>query len=411
MNQLLTLTPRDTALARLLDTLPKEPLPAERVPTSLALDRVLSDHIVAPQALPHFPRSTMDGYAVRAADTVGATESLPVYLRVVGELRMGHAPELAIGVGEAAIIHTGSVLPPGADAVVMIERTRSAGEGEVEVLDPVAVGENVIPAGADVRQGDIVLRAGHRLRAQGLGGLMALGITTVRVARRPRVAIISTGDELVPPEETPGMNQVRDINTVTISALVAAHGGVPLRTGIIRDDADALLDAARAAWADADVVIITAGSSVSVRDMTATIIERLGTPGVLVHGVPLKPGKPTILAVCNGKPVFGLPGNPVSAMNAARLFVVPVLWALQGASPPRAGIVKARLAENAAAGQGRETFISVRLEEREGVLWAVPNFGESNLIFTLVRGEGVVRIPLGASGLPKGAEVDVELLR
>lgn len=411
MKQLLTLMPRDVALARLLEALPEGHLPAESIPTSQALGRVLAEDIIAPHALPHFPRSTMDGYAVRAADTVGASESLPAYLRVIGELRMGHAPDVTVGPGEAAIIHTGSVLPPGADAVVMVERTQPAGSDEIEVLKSVALGENVIPVGEDVRQGDLVLRAGHRLRAQGLGGLMALGVTIVQVARQPRVAIISTGDELVPPEETPGINKVRDINSITIGALVAANGGIPLQKGIVRDDADALLAAAQAAWREADVVTITAGSSVSVRDMTATIIEQLGEPGVLVHGITLKPGKPTILAVCDGKPVFGLPGNPVSAVNSARLFVVPVLWRLQGAEPPRAGSVKARLAENVAAGQGRETFVSVRLEEREGELWAVPNFGESNLIFTLVRGEGVVRIPLGATGLPRGTDVEVELLK
>ncbi len=411
MKQLLTLTPREDALAQLLDALPEGQVPAERIATELALDRVLARDVVAPHPLPHFPRSTMDGYAVRAADTVGASESLPAYLTVVGEMRMGRAPDVEIGPGQAAIIHTGSVMPPGANAVVMVERTQDAGPGEVEILKPVAPGENVIPVGEDVRRGEVVIRAGHRLRAQGLGGLMALGITEIDVTRRPRVAIISTGDELVPPDQTPGMNQVRDVNSTAIAALLAENGGDPLKVGIVPDDEEALYAAAQEALQAADMVLITAGSSVSVRDVTANVVNRLDEPGVLVHGVTIKPGKPTILGVCAGKPVFGLPGNPVSAMNAARLFVVPVLWRLQGTQPPSPCTVMARLAENAPAGAGRETFVSVRLEERAGEIWAVPIFGESNLIFTLVRGEGVVRIPLGSTGLPQGAEVEVTLFQ
>lgn len=409
--ELFTLVTVETARQRLLATLPPGPLATERRATREALGRVLAQDITAPHPLPPFPRSTVDGYAVHAADTVGASESLPAYLRVVGEVAMGRAPTAAVNPGEAALIHTGSALPVGADAVVMVERTQAAGPGEVAVMKAVAPGNAVIPVGEDVQAGERVIEAGRRLRAQELGGLLALGILEVTVARQPRVAILSTGDELVSPEQTPGVNQVRDINSSTIGALIQSHGGVPQTSPSVPDDEEALYRAASAAFAGADALIITAGSSVSVRDMTATIIARLGQPGVLVHGVALKPGKPTILAVCDGKPVFGLPGNPVSALNAARLFVAPTLWQLQGAAPPRSGFVSARLAENVPAGPGRETYVSVRLEERADGLWAVPNFGESNLIFTLVRGEGVVRIPLGTTGLPQGAEVAVELLQ
>lgn len=409
MKPLLTLTPREEALERLNAALLPVTVEKESLNAQDALGRVLAEDITAPHPLPHFARSLMDGYAVRAADTVGASESLPAYLHVIGELPMGRAPELSVGAGEAALIHTGGAMPEGADAVVILERTQEAGPREIEVLRAVAPGENVIPVGEDVRTGDVVLKAGSRLRPQELGGLAALGITRVQVARKPRVALISTGDELVPPEVMPGLNQVRDLNSTAIGALVEEQGGIPLRYGIIRDDADALYAAAFQGMAEADVVIITAGSSLSVRDITADVIGRLGKPGVLVHGVPLKPGKPTILAVCDGKPVFGLPGNPVSALNTARLFVVPTLWCLQGADPPRRGVVHARLAENVPAASGREFFASVRLEERADGVWAVPVFGESNLIFTLVRSVGVVHVPLGATGLPQGAEVDVML--
>ncbi len=410
MNQLLTLTPRPTALKRLQAALPAQLLPAETVGTPAALGRVLAAEIVAPHPLPHFARSTMDGYAVRATDTVGASESLPAYLRVVGEVQMGHAPDIVTGAGEAALIHTGSALPAGADAVVMLERTQQFGADEIEVLQAVAEGENVIPLGEDLQTGDLVLPAGKRLRAQELGGLMALGLTHVSVIRRPRVALISTGDELVSPEEMPGSNQVRDLNSTAAGALIESAGAVPLRYGIVRDDAEILYQAAARALAEADALIITAGSSASERDMTAEVINRLGEPGVLVHGVPVKPGKPTILAACQGKPVFGLPGNPVSALNTIRLFVVPVLWRLQGTAPPRAGYVHARLAQNIPGANGREFFVPVHLEERSDGLWARPLLGESNLIFVLIRGDGIVRVPLGVTGLAQRTEVKVELI-
>jgi molybdopterin molybdotransferase len=414
MKQLLTMTPREEALKRLLDALPPGPLGAEQRPTPEALNRVLAQNVTAPHPLPRFRRSTVDGYAVSAADTRGASEAAPVPLHVIGELRMGQPPDVTVRDGQAALIHTGGALPDGADAVVMVEYTRSTDIGEaregIAVERAVAAGENVIPIGQDVKAGDVVLQAGKRLRAQELGGLMAYGVTEVTVARRPRVAVISTGDELVPPTQTPGMNQVRDINTTSVSALLRQHGAVPLPHGIVRDNASALYKASAPALAEADALIITAGSSVSERDITVDVIERLGKPGVLVHGVSVKPGKPSILALCDGKPVFGLPGNPVSALNTIRLFVRPVLWRLQGGRAPRPGYVKARLTGDVPGVDQREFFAPVRLEEHEDGLWAVPVFGESNLIFTLVRGDGIVHVPLGAPALKAGTEVDVELL-
>ncbi len=410
MKKMWTLTPREEALARLLAALPAGPLGIERRPTPDALNRVLAEDVTAPHPLPPFARSVVDGYAVRAADLTGAREDVPVRLQLLGELRMGRPPDLNVGAGEAALIHTGGALPEGADAVVMVEYTRLAGSDDVQIERTVAAGENVIPSAADVETGDLVLPAGTRLRAQELGGLMALGVTQVTVARQPRVAVISTGDELVPPTQEPGMNQVRDINTTSVGALLRTHGAIPLPHGIVQDDADALYEAAEPALAEADALIITAGSSVSERDITVDIVERLGEPGVLVHGVSVKPGKPSILALCDGKPVFGLPGNPVSALNTIRLFVKPVLWRMQGGVAPRAGHVEARLTGPIPGAGPREFFAPVRLEEREDGLWAAPVFGESNLIFTLVRGDGIVHVPIGVEALEEGFEVDVELL-
>lgn len=382
---------------------------AERLPVREALGRVLAEELRAPHDLPTFPRCAMDGYAVRAADTYGASPGLPAYLDVVGEVLMGEAPTLQIGLGQGALVHTGCMLPPGADAVVMVEVTQPIDEKSIEVLKPVAEGENVIQVGEDVRRGDAVLPSGHRLRPQDLGGLLALGITAVAVARRPRVAILSQGDELVEPEREPLPGQVRDINSTTLAALVEQAGGIPLRRGIIGDDLEALRQAAEAALAQADVLVISAGSSVSARDMTAQVIRSLGQPGVLVHGVSVRPGKPTILAVCNGKAAFGLPGNPVSAVNACRLFVTPAIYLLQGAEPSPPRTVSARLARNVASAAGRQDHVPVRLEERDGETWAVPIFGKSNLIYTLIRADGELIVPLDSGGMAEGEMITVYL--
>jgi molybdopterin molybdotransferase len=300
------------------------------------------------------------------------------------------------------------MLPDGADAVVMVEQTQEVDASTVEVLRPVAPGEHVLQPGEDVVKGDCVLPAGHALRPQDLGGLLALGIVEVTVARRLRVAIVSGGDEIVDPRGVPGPGQVRDVNSYTLSALVRRAGHEPLLLGVAPDvfaDLDALV---RRALDLGDLVIVSAGSSVSTRDMTAQVIGGLGAPGVLVHGVSLKPGKPTILAVAGGKPVFGLPGNPVSCMVTFDLFVAPILALLSGASAePIRRVATARLARNVASVAGREDYVQVRLERRNGELWADPVFGKSGLILTLVRADGMLKIGLDAGGLGKGELVDV----
>ena len=402
------LTPRD-ALRKLLDHLPAE-IATETIPILDALDRVLAESLAAPGPLPAFARSTVDGYAVRAADTFGASEALPAYLTVIGEAPMGRVPAFEIGQTQAAIIHTGGMLPPGADAIVMIERTQKAREDEIEVLRSVAVGENVIQIGEDVKTGDLLLERGRRLRPQDLGGLAAIGVAHVTVAKRPRVAILATGDEVVPPDIEPAPGQVRDVNTYTVAGIVERAGGIAVPRGIIRDDFDALYQAARAAIDTADALVLSAGSSVSVRDMTSDVIGQLGPPGVLVHGVSIKPGKPTILAMCDGKPAFGLPGNPVSAMVVADLFITPTLWRMQGlAQPITHRTIQARLARNVASTPGREDYVQVRLVERDGEVWADPVFGKSNLIYTLVKAAGLMIVPLDANGVQEGERVEVRL--
>jgi molybdopterin molybdotransferase len=352
----------------------------------------------------------MDGYAVRAADTFGASQTLPMYLTVIGEVPMGRLPGLSVPPGQAALVHTGGMLPEGADAVVMIEVTQRSRENEIEVLKAVAPGENVLRVGDDIAAGVEVFPAGHGLRAQDLGGLAALGVVHVNVARRPRVALLATGDEVVPPETEPAPGQVRDVNSYAVAGQIARAGGLPVRCGIAPDNYEALWLMARAALAEADMLVLSAGSSVSVRDMTGAVINALGQPGMLVHGVALKPGKPAILAVCDGKPVIGLPGNPVSAMVVADLFVVPTVYRLQGAVAwPARKAVQAKLMHNLPSQAGRVDYTPARLITRDGEQWAEPVFGKSNQIFTLVFADGMIVTPADSNGLQAGEVIEVRL--
>lgn len=411
MPEFFHLIPPAEALDRLLEALPESfQVEDEALLTEESLGRVLAVPVTAPYPLPPFVRSTVDGYSVRAADTHGASPGQPSYLKLIGEVYMGAATDLAVGPGQAALVHTGGMIPKGTDAVVKIEDTQTIREDEIEVLKPVAGGQNVLQVGEDIQAGEIVMEAGELLRPQEIGGLMALGVTKLRVARKPRVGIISTGDEVVPPEDEVDPGQVRDVNSYTLSALVSRSGGEPVRRGIIPDSYDALLEAARLAHTQDDIVVITAGSSVSIRDITGEVISALGEPGILVHGVSIKPGKPTILAIADNVPMIGLPGNPVSALVVAGLFVVPLIRRLLGLRDPAISpTIHAHLAINVVSETGREDFLPVRLIATEDGFSAEPIFGRSNLIFTLVRADGLVRIPSEATGLSKGTEVQVIL--
>jgi molybdopterin molybdotransferase len=409
MPEFLRLSTPDQALQALLVSL-TTCLPSEQVATTHALGRVTAQAVVAPHALPPFTRSSVDGFAVRASDTYGASDSLPAYLTLVGEISMGVNPTMTLSPAQCALIHTGGMLPENADAVVMVEHTQLTRPGEVEILRTVAVGENVLVLGEDVKEGEVVIPVGTRLRPAEIGGLMALGMTQVLVTRKPRLGIISSGDEVVPPEADPNPGQVRDVNSYALAALMIDTGAVPVLYGITPDRADALQAIAEQALAECDGVVITAGSSVSTRDLTAEVINALGKPGVLVHGVNVRPGKPTILANCNGKAVIGLPGNPVSALVIAGLFIVPVVESLLGLrrSNPRPSVT-ACLAVNVASQTGREEWVPVRLTHTGEEYIADPVFGKSNLIFTLVRANGLVRIPPDATGLSAGERVEVRL--
>lgn len=372
-----------------------------------ALGRVLVTPPVSPTDLPTFVRSTVDGYAVRAEDTFGASQSLPAYLTCVSRVLMGAAAAVEVQAGQAVEIHTGAMLPAGANAVVMVERTQTVSDTEIEILAPVAPGENVVQIGEDVCQGDAVLPAGHRIRPQDIGGLLGVGILEVEVAAAPRVAIVGSGDELVPPEQTPAPGQIRDINSYTLAALLAEAGAEPIIIGIAVDTPDDLYRLANDGLRQADMLLMTAGSSVGTRDLTRDTINRLGSPGMLQHGLAVKPGKPTIIAVCNGKPVIGLPGNPVSAFLVARQIVLPIVKRLLGERGLHTASVRATLKSNIPSTTGREDTVPVRLLEQDGETLAEPVFGKSNLIYTLVNADGLVTVPLNSNGLNAGTSVEV----
>jgi len=438
MPEFLTLLPPDEARALLLSHLTKPTIDSESINVTSSLNRVLAEDIFAPHPLPDFRRTIVDGYAVRARDTFGASDALPAYLTLIGEVPMGNAPEFEIGAGQCALIHTGGMLPDGADAVVMLEYTQAiassglrpeeSSKREIEFSRAVAEGENVIHVGEDVGQGQLILPRGCVLRPAEIGGLLALGITSLRVANLVRVGIISTGDEVVDPSESPRPGQVRDVNSYTLGALVEKSGGVAKRYGIISDQFEALKDAAAKALAECDVVVITAGSSASSRDMTAEVIRSLGEPGVLVHGINTRPGKPTILGVCDGKAVIGLPGNPVSALVNGYLFAVPVIEKLLRVTPRPRATIQAKLTVNLPSQAGREDWWPVKLlpsparaersdnadeAGRRGggeVFDAEPIFGKSNLIFTLANADGLLRIYPDATGLSAGEIVEVILI-
>src|SRR5687768_3158231 len=425
MPEFLTLLPPDEARALLLSHLPAPIIDSETIDVTSSIGRVLAADIVAPHPLPEFHRTAVDGYAVRASNTFGASDSMPAYLTLVGEVSMGEAPSFDLGTGQCALIHTGGMVPFGADAVVMLEYTQSAHENEIEIFRAVAEGENVIRLGEDVAEGQTVLAKGSLIRPAEVGGMMALGIVKVNVIRKVLVGLISTGDELVHPSQSPQPGQVRDVNSFTLAALVEKSGGIAKGYGIVPDTFDALTAAAVNALSECDVVLITAGSSASARDMTAEVIRSLGEPGVLVHGINTRPGKPTILGVCNGQAVIGLPGNPVSALVNGYLFVVPVIENVLGMlSKPKATLL-ARLTVNIPSQAGREDWWPVKLLRPEPIpagadstsfpegkveYQADPIFGKSNLIFNLAAADGLLRIHPDATGLSAGEMVEVILL-
>lgn len=401
----------------------------EDLPLQEAYGRVLAVDLRAPADLPGFRRSTVDGYAVRAKDTFGAGEGLPAILNLAGEVLIGQPAALTILPGQTAWVPTGAMIPEGADAVVMLEYTETLAD-LIQISRSVAPGDNVLLSDEDAACGDLLLPAGQTIGSGEIGLLAALGCATVQVVRKPRAFILSTGDEIVPVAADPAPGQVRDINRHTVAALIEKAGGSVTSAQLHHDDADLLTTSLQQALPVCDLIVLSGGSSVGNRDYTISAINRAGRPGVMIHGIAVKPGKPTVLGNIDGIPVIGLPGHPVSAMIAWRLFGDALISALLGTPPPRRAIIRARLSANLASAPGREDFYRVRLHnenEREnenglpdasnGALAsardtalpiAVPVLGKSGLITTMARIDGIIRIPLDSEGFQKGEIVEVE---
>ena len=390
-----------------------EPLGEEVVPLEAALGRVLSRDVASPEDLPDFSRSVMDGYAVRARDTFGASESLPALFEVAGEVQMGQIPKMIVGEGQAVKIPTGAMLPQGADGVVMIEYCHLLDEGTLEANRAISPLENVIQPGDDFRLGSTVLRRGHRLRPQDLGVMAGLGQTEVYVHTRPRVAIISTGDEIVTIDKRPRSGQVRDINRYTLGAFCQRLGAESVFTGLCSDDFESLKELVVKAMGQADTVWISGGSSVGTRDLTLKVFETLQNFELLVHGISISPGKPTIIGRALSRPLIGLPGHVASALVVAEIFLARLLSRLSGQSDSikgSQGRIEAELTQNIESASGREDYIRVKLFQDGKTLFAEPVFGKSGLISTLTEADGLIKIDMNTEGLYQGQRVTVLFL-
>ncbi|MCK4648451.1 molybdopterin molybdotransferase MoeA [bacterium] len=410
----------------------------ETIEVTESLDRFVAIDVISPEDLPPFDKTMMDGYAVKAEDTFGASEEKPISLSLVGEVRIGEIPKREAKKDEAIKINTGAMMPQGADSVEMLEyvdpvRSKTPGASasdeywrtsngvevkgkRIELRKALTPGENVAKRGEDIKKGKVLLVKGHRIRPQDIGALSGLGITKIKVYRKPKVAIIPTGDELVSPLKTPKAGQIRDMNTYSLSAQIEKCGGGPISFGIIRDDPKILKEKIEEALFKADMVLISGGSSVGAYDLTLKVMSSLEEGKVLTQGVAIKPGKPTIIAKVKEKVIFGLPGNPVSVMIVFKKIVEPTILSMINAKE-KIRVVNARLARTVTSSTGREEYIRVRLEtprrqkDRQDAkeLVAIPLHRGSANIVSLVKADGLLKIPRLSEGIEKGQFVKIEL--
>lgn len=385
------------------------PVQTEDISLSESVGRVLATDIRSDIDLPDFARSIMDGFAVKGSSTFGAGEGNPAYLNLKGTVAMGESSNLAVGPGEAVRISTGGMLPTGADSVVMVEHTEAIDDTTIEVYRSVAPGQNMIEIGEDIKMGDIALTGGSRIRPQEAGMLAALGSRTATVFKKAIIGIISTGDEIVPVNETPGPGQIRDINTYTLLGLVQQMGATALCYGIVHDDFKALLAKCSQALTECDMILVSGGSSVGARDFTIDVISAMQNSQILFHGISISPGKPTILARVQHKAFWGLPGQVVSAMVVFSRIVKPFIERVSGLSDDAGRNLRlsARLSRNLASAQGRVDYVRVCLVQKAGVIWAEPILGKSGLINTMVKADGLIEIGMNTEGLDQGAAVAV----
>ncbi|KPJ63894.1 MAG: molybdenum cofactor biosynthesis protein [Syntrophobacter sp. DG_60] len=383
----------------------------ETVSIERALKRVLAEDVLSPMNIPGFNRATMDGYAVNSKDTFGASEAVPAWLKIIGEVKMGEVPDFKVDRGEAVKISTGGMLPAGTDAVVMLEYTQHVDETTIEVLKPVAPLEHVIQFNEDFKERGQIFEKGYRLRPQDLGILATIGKSKVLVYKRPIVAVVSTGDEIIPIDETPRLGQIRDVNSYTLSAMIEDAGGLPLKMGIIKDEFKALKEICIKALNKADILLLSGGSSVGTRDYVLEVISSFENSETFFHGVSVSPGKPTILARIENKAIWGLPGQVTSAMIVFLLFVKRHIQWIGGQRffPFSFKKAKAKMARNVASVQGREDYIRVKLIKVGEEILAEPIFGKSGLISPMIKADGLLRVDISKEGLYKGEEVEVIL--
>jgi len=403
----------DEAKKRIEEALSPKPVGVAEVPLLKAVGWVLAEDVVSPIDVPPFHRSTVDGYAVKAEDTFGAEEDNPAALKLMGHVDVGEVSSLTVEKGCAVEIVTGAPLPSDADAVVMVENTTEK-EEKIFVYKPVVKDENVMKMGSDIRKGETVLKRGTALSSRELGVLAALGFTRVKAFKRPKVAIISTGAEIVTPGKPLPLGKIYDINTYTITAAVLESGGEPIGFGVVQDDdVESLKATLKKAIDVADVVITSGGVSVGPKDVVPKIINELGKPGLVVHGVSIKPGKPVAVTIVDNKPIFSLPGHPTSSLLTFHLLVRRILFRMAGKKEKPHATVKAVTAEKLFPARGRRTFITVTLSRDDAGRWVaspVPT-GQSGAITTLAKADGYVELRETQQFLEAGSEVTVFLFK
>ncbi|APH18102.1 gephyrin-like molybdotransferase Glp [Clostridium botulinum] len=379
----------------------------EEVELLNSIDRVIYEDIVSQINVPNFRRSTVDGYAVNSKDIAGASESMPAMMNYKGEVLMGKIPEVNMNFpGDCVYVPTGGMIPEGADSVVMVEYTERVHEDTVLINKATAYGEKVVEIGEDIAKEEIIIIKGKRLRPYEIGVLSSLGITKVPVCRNPKVAIISTGDEIVDPNKEPNLGEVRDINSYLLQASIIEDGGIPINYGIIRDDFNLLKNTVEKAIEDTDIVLISGGSSVGKKDVTIDVINSLGDPGVFVHGIAIKPGKPTIIGNVKDKIVFGLPGHPLSAAIVYKVIVKYYIDKIAGVKEKVFPIV-CKFNINYHSAKGREEYLPVTLNWQENEIIASPIFSKSGLISGFSKAYGFIKIDKNLEGIKKDEKVFV----
>lgn len=372
-----------------------------------SLGRIIFDDIISKTDVPHFRRATVDGYALNYRDTAGASEGMPAIMDYKGEVAMGKEPPFRIDFpGECMYVPTGGMIPFGADSMVMVEYSERLDDNTILINKACAYGENIVEIGEDIGIGEVIIKRGQKLRPYEIGVLSSLGITKIDVCKRPRVAVISTGDEIVDPDKNPRLGEVRDINSYLLEALIAEDGAIPINYGVIRDDISMLEACVNMAIEEADIVLISGGSSVGKKDVTIRVINNIGKPGVLVHGIAIKPGKPTIIGRVKDKPVFGLPGHPLSAAVVYKVIVKHLIDRLTGFTEEIFPVV-CKFSLNYHSAKGREEYLPVTLSWDNNEIIASPVFSKSGLISGFSKAWGFVKIDKNLEGITKGERVFV----